>query len=298
MFRRIRVAVSVVVAMVGLPLVVGEVFAQTSGGADQVFLAPGSFDVVVPAGVTRLGVDLHGGQGQGFVDREGGFGARIVGMVPVTPGETLKVFVGGAGEKLLARLTVEGLARNLRTPTVAVAAAGPMFVVPRMVGATGWLWRVVAAVQETGSLVVAVRLTVRLARSPAGWRQRTERTGLEGTRMPNIPVVAAAAGKAAAVQAAPALVVAVHHSWSLRRHRSSASRRFIAVTERHASDSENFLSSLQEQAQRRLPLGLRFIQLFLSTTFLLCPPASPSCRYQWSVRQARVTTVRAEKAHG
>lgn len=47
----------------------------------------------VPAGVTRLRIEAHGAQG----GSDGGRGARMRGDVTVTPGEQLKVLVGGQG---------------------------------------------------------------------------------------------------------------------------------------------------------------------------------------------------------
>jgi len=47
----------------------------------------------VPAGVTCLRIEAHGAQGGG----NGGKGARMRGDFPVTPGELLRILVGGAG---------------------------------------------------------------------------------------------------------------------------------------------------------------------------------------------------------
>lgn len=49
---------------------------------------------VVPAGVSQIGVDLYGAQGDGLY---GGLGGRTRAVLPVTPGEALQVNVGGAG---------------------------------------------------------------------------------------------------------------------------------------------------------------------------------------------------------
>src|SRR5271156_4106128 len=50
----------------------------------------------VPAGVTSLAVTAVGARG-GNSDAEGGFGAVVHGVVPVTPGSTLYVEVGSNG---------------------------------------------------------------------------------------------------------------------------------------------------------------------------------------------------------
>ncbi len=52
----------------------------------------------VPADVTSATFELFGGEGRGgSVLRRGGKGARVVATIAVTPGETLGVYVGGAG---------------------------------------------------------------------------------------------------------------------------------------------------------------------------------------------------------
>jgi glycine rich protein len=57
---------------------------------------------VVPAGVTRVDVDAFGAQGASVSDPSfgttaGGFGGRVQTTLTVTPGDTLFVYVGGAG---------------------------------------------------------------------------------------------------------------------------------------------------------------------------------------------------------
>jgi hypothetical protein len=60
-------------------------------GAPQIY--------TVPAGVTWIGVDLLGAQGgtAGANGYTGGRGGQVTGTIPVTPGETLYVYTGGAG---------------------------------------------------------------------------------------------------------------------------------------------------------------------------------------------------------
>jgi hypothetical protein len=61
-------------------------------GADQTF--------VVPAGVTSINVTLYGAAGGASTafGVDGAYGGRVVAAVPVSPGETLTVRVGGRGE--------------------------------------------------------------------------------------------------------------------------------------------------------------------------------------------------------
>lgn len=63
------------------------------------FDTSGAHSWVVPAGVTTISVDVLGGAGG---DRDGGsqvggLGGRVQADLPVTPGETVAVYVGGAG---------------------------------------------------------------------------------------------------------------------------------------------------------------------------------------------------------
>ncbi|HLY03726.1 MAG TPA: hypothetical protein VKR56_14675 [Candidatus Cybelea sp.] len=63
----------------------------------------GSQTFVVPSGVTQLSVDARGGQGAGTSrypsEDPPGFPGRVRAVIPVKPGETLYVFVGGSGKK-------------------------------------------------------------------------------------------------------------------------------------------------------------------------------------------------------
>jgi Bacterial Ig-like domain len=71
-----------------------------AGTATVVFSAPGEHRIVVPAGVTSLNVVAAGGRGgEGNYEVEGGFGAKVTGDLPVTPGQTLYLQVGGNGER-------------------------------------------------------------------------------------------------------------------------------------------------------------------------------------------------------
>lgn len=47
---------------------------------------------IVPSGITQVKIDARGAQGGGS---QGGFGGHVVALIPVTPGEELRVLVGG-----------------------------------------------------------------------------------------------------------------------------------------------------------------------------------------------------------
>jgi hypothetical protein len=51
----------------------------------------------VLAGVTTLTIDARGAEGGGFGSGPGGLGGRAIGIMTVTPGEVLNIYVGGAG---------------------------------------------------------------------------------------------------------------------------------------------------------------------------------------------------------
>jgi hypothetical protein len=77
----------------GLPNVSGDMM-LTYTGAEQ------TFDI--PLGVTEIYVDVRGAQGGSATNNScasiGGLGGESTGLMAVTPGETLSVFVGGAGQ--------------------------------------------------------------------------------------------------------------------------------------------------------------------------------------------------------
>jgi hypothetical protein len=90
-----RAAVAGVVAAAAVLLSAASAFGATA----QSFTTPGESSFVVPAGVTQVAVDMAGGQGGGglVANCQGGAGARITGVIHVTPGQKLYVEVGGAG---------------------------------------------------------------------------------------------------------------------------------------------------------------------------------------------------------
>jgi PKD repeat protein len=63
----------------------------------QTYSSPGTYSYTVPAGVTSLTVDVRGARG-GNAWSSGGLGGRVTGTVPVTPGQTIQVNVGAAGQ--------------------------------------------------------------------------------------------------------------------------------------------------------------------------------------------------------
>lgn len=65
-------------------------------GAQTTYTFTGSMETyTVPAGVTEIKIDAYGAQGANNGTSNGGNGGYISGILPVTPGETLNIFVGG-----------------------------------------------------------------------------------------------------------------------------------------------------------------------------------------------------------
>jgi hypothetical protein len=124
-----RVPATAAVAVVVVVATAAVVFAATRGGDDskvvtapaattpstvaaittpavpvtQTFGTPGTFDFVVPAGVTTITVDLFGAAGGNISSREGGLGGHATTTFAVTPGETLQINVGGVGGDVVGR---------------------------------------------------------------------------------------------------------------------------------------------------------------------------------------------------
>lgn len=67
--------------------------------ATKTFDSAGSYSWVVPDGVTTIDIEALGGQGGGGSGSQGNKsgGGRATGTLVVTPGETLDIYVGGAG---------------------------------------------------------------------------------------------------------------------------------------------------------------------------------------------------------
>jgi Divergent InlB B-repeat domain len=76
--------------------------AAPASAATQTWDTPvfGGSDWVVPAGVTTATFEVFGAQGGGTGGSRGGAGGKTVATIVVTPGETLKINVGGAGPTL------------------------------------------------------------------------------------------------------------------------------------------------------------------------------------------------------
>src|ERR1700704_2572537 len=88
---------AIVVACLGALLGTWLASAAPASAATQTWDTPGAYDWLVPAGVTTATFQVSGAQGAGSGASRGGAGGRTVGTVAVTPGETLKINVGGAG---------------------------------------------------------------------------------------------------------------------------------------------------------------------------------------------------------
>ncbi|MFN8114290.1 MAG: glycine-rich protein [Solirubrobacterales bacterium] len=68
-----------------------------AGAATDTFTTPGSYDWTVPAGVDSATFTVVGARGGASASSDGGLGGLVTATLSVTPGETLKVTVGGAG---------------------------------------------------------------------------------------------------------------------------------------------------------------------------------------------------------
>lgn len=70
-------------------------YSAAPGTVSQTFNYTGSQQIfVVPAGITSVWVDVRGAQGGSYDVNSGGLGGKVEGWLPVTPGETLYVYVG------------------------------------------------------------------------------------------------------------------------------------------------------------------------------------------------------------
>jgi hypothetical protein len=92
----------IVAGCLGLLLTSGLWAAAPASAATQTWDTPvyGGYDWVVPSGVTSATFDLSGASGAGtggvLAVSYGGDGGKTIGTIAVTPGETLKINVGGA----------------------------------------------------------------------------------------------------------------------------------------------------------------------------------------------------------
>ena len=68
-----------------------------AGAETQTFETPGSYDWIVPAGVTSATFTVVGARGGASASSDGGNGGLVTATLTLTPGETLKITVGGAG---------------------------------------------------------------------------------------------------------------------------------------------------------------------------------------------------------
>lgn len=63
----------------------------------ETYTVPGGYDWVVPAGVTSATFAVTGARGGASASSDGGSGGRVDATLALTPGETLRITVGGAG---------------------------------------------------------------------------------------------------------------------------------------------------------------------------------------------------------
>lgn len=91
------------------------VCASTTSWAQTTFNFTGAVqNYIVPPGVTSIQIEAWGGQGQAltiedFVGSTGGLGGYAVGELAVTPGQSLDIYVGGAGNDGVAGFNGGGL---------------------------------------------------------------------------------------------------------------------------------------------------------------------------------------------
>ncbi|MGD9891685.1 MAG: hypothetical protein AB7R89_05735 [Dehalococcoidia bacterium] len=103
--RTVLVAVTVLAVLLTSPML-GQApvaVAQSPSQQSQTFTCTGvnggRQNFTVPAGVTQLHVEAHGGQGQGRSGAlPGGDGGSVIATVPVTPGTVLDVWAGCSGD--------------------------------------------------------------------------------------------------------------------------------------------------------------------------------------------------------
>ena len=94
--RRAQAASLVVTAVMTIGIVVTG--AEPSHATMLIYDPPGGA-VVVPPGVTQMTFDLYGAQGGGGnAASTGGLGGRAMATIDVTPGMTLRLTVGRAGD--------------------------------------------------------------------------------------------------------------------------------------------------------------------------------------------------------
>ena len=109
-------------ATAGLVLSVGASAGAGLGGTEKSFEEEGSHEWVVPEGVCWVWIEALGASGGDAITSDvgdgdgpdevganpGGEGGRAKARVPVTPGETLFVYVGGEGEDAVNNIPGEG----------------------------------------------------------------------------------------------------------------------------------------------------------------------------------------------
>lgn len=107
----VRVAFGALVAgsLFGIGVTLGGTASASPATDSETWSTPGDYDFVVPAGVTELTIEVAGAEGgDGEMGGDGGLGGYLAGDFDVTPGETLKVHVGGEGHDGVDGLTGGG----------------------------------------------------------------------------------------------------------------------------------------------------------------------------------------------
>ena len=116
-----RLALAVAVTVVATWAVVG--VHQTSGATSTTY-GSGTYVITVPSGVTQMTFDLYGAQGASLFNT-GGLGGRTAATIDVTPGATLQLRVGGAGDNETSP-GFNGGGAGVRPKAAAMVAARPM----------------------------------------------------------------------------------------------------------------------------------------------------------------------------
>ena len=134
-------------------------------------------DYVVPAGVCSVTVDAFGAEGGDYLGQEtptvGGLGGRVTATIPVTPGETLIVRVGGRGtDSDIPNGAIVEADGDVSAADVTIAVFGPGGFNGGGDGVTPPTTRVPVGAVAPMSVKVATRSRPRRGRGWRRWRRR------------------------------------------------------------------------------------------------------------------------------